>query len=179
MSSLVKLHWVCGLDFCLKFLWWLYSQHNLVWVTFWIVFHAIHQHLSHFFWMLHPVKVLSVCPPTSLLLDNIWHWPCQGLCNLWQKISDINMLCFLGAWCFTILFQFHSTNIVLHDGIFSYHVPLHLKKYLVHMICGMASSTPINSTFVELFVFDFCFLEKILTTPLPSEIIAPHFPWSL
>ena len=46
-------------------------------------------------------------------------------------------------------------------------------KYLVHNICGSASSAQISSASMELFVFSLFFFDMLSTDPRPKDMVAP------
>jgi hypothetical protein len=49
-------------------------------------------------------------------------------------------------------------------------------KYLVHIICDIASSAPTRSASVELRVLIFCFFYMLDMEPLPMDMVAPVCP---
>ena len=51
--------------------------------------------------------------------------------------------------------------------------PYGAMKYFEHNLLSMASSTPISLSYVEIFPFIFCFVEKLYTAPLPKYAMSP------
>ena len=110
----------------------------------------------------------------SLLLISAWAPHHQSWLGPWWR--NIVPECVSFSLVLDLLpFVFSSMALRLYWYImfFSMLYPCDLMKYLVHRICGIASSAPIRSSSVELFVFSFWFLDILIFNPRPMEMAAP------
>ena len=98
---------------------------------------------------------------------------------LYEIIAHVNMFRFF----LLDLFPFFSSNIALmlswYNIFLEIPYPWASRKYLFHSIYGIASSAPMSSASIELFVFSFFFFDILIIYPRPSfpiDIVPPVCP---
>ena len=94
-----------------------------------------------------------------------------------KDVPDIDMLCSFRIGYFAIFSMIVALLLSWYNMLDVITYPWYSKKYLVHNIWCSASSTLMSSVSVELFAFNFCLHEKLITDPLPKVIIVPVWPW--